>query len=516
METLLLIWNILLFLIVLTVIISIHELGHFLLAKRAGILIHEFSIGMGPAIISRKKGETSYSLRAIPLGGYVAMSGENGDNALINVGSIIGVNLNEIGLIKEIILDQSICKPLIVGEVLSFDLFGKDLKELFIEIKTEDQEIHKYQVTRDAKYLYAKKKEIQITPEESSFSSKSILDRFLVLFFGPLMNFILAIILLFMVAIIQGKPLTNNVVNDSTNPSLLKGDIITEINNIPVSNIDEIRTALESVNGHFVETTVIRNGETKVIDVYLTLVLQNIGIVNSTQPLYQDDLYIAGLGGKAKAAGLNVGDKILSVDDGSGAVLVNTWSELLEIARNYESDQITLVVLRKGEEKTITYEVLSEDVLSAIGTEKVSIRMGFTLGYAFDLLYTFTYPFTQFGGSVTEMVATLGLLFNPNSGVGVSDLAGPVGIFSLVSNAAAGGFISLIGFVAFLSVNIGLMNLLPIPALDGGRLIFLGYEAITKKKIPAKFELWVNNAFFFLLLGLFVFVTWNDILRLFA
>ncbi len=516
METLLLLWNILLFLIVLTLIISIHELGHFLLAKRAGILIHEFSIGMGPAIISRKKGVTNYSLRVIPLGGYVAMSGENGDNALISVGSTVGINLNEIGLVKEIILDQSISKPLLIGEVVSFDLFGKDLADLFIEIKTEDQVIHKYQVTRDAKYLYAKKKQIQITPEESSFSSKTILERFLVLFFGPLMNFILALVILFIVAIAQGKPLDNNVVNETSNPSLKSGDVITRINNIEVSTIDEIRNALETVYGNFVETEIIRDGETMVVDVYLTIVLQNLGIVNSTDPLYQDGLYVAGLGGKAKAAGLNIGDKILSVDNGNGPQDVSNWGQLITIARNYQAPTITLVVLSEGVEKSITYEVLSSDVLEAIGSEKVALRMGFTLGYEFDFLYTLTYPITQFGSSVTEMLATIGLLFNPSSGVGVADLAGPVGIFSLVSNAAAGGFISLLVFVAFLSVNIGLMNLLPIPALDGGRLIFLGYEAITKKKIPAKFELWVNNAFFFLLLGLFVFVTWNDILRLFA
>src|SRR5690606_4214352 len=133
--------------------------------------------------------------------------------------------------------------------------------------------------------------------------------------------------------------------------------------------------------------------------------------------------------------------------------------------------------------------------------------MGIDLGRAFDFVYLFTYPVTQFADSVSQMIATLGLLFNPNSSVGVGDLAGPVGIFSLVSNAASGGLMNLLVFVAFLSVNIGLFNLLPIPALDGGRLIFLGYEAITRRKVPAKVELWVNNAFFFLLMGLFIYVT---------
>ncbi|OED28788.1 site-2 protease family protein [Acholeplasma laidlawii] len=186
------------------------------------------------------------------------------------------------------------------------------------------------------------------------------------------------------------------------------------------------------------------------------------------------------------------------------------------LARNYNETTITLNVLRDGEYLTFTYDVLPEDTLNKLGHESIAVRFGFQTGYEFDFLYILYNPFQRFGGSVTEMVNTIGMLFSASSGVGVSDLAGPVGIFSLVSNAAQGGFINLLGFVAFLSVNIGLMNLLPIPALDGGRLLFLGYEAVSKKKIPAKVEGLVNNAFFILLLMLFVFVTWNDILRIFT
>lgn len=504
--------NLVLFLLVLTVIISIHELGHFLFAKRAGILIHEFSIGMGPQIVAKTKGDTKYAFRAIPLGGYVSMSGENGDYALISKGSRVGICLNEIGLVTGILLDQTRKKPLVTGEVVDFDLYGKNLSELFIEIKTDEGEVLRYQVTRDAKYYYGNQKELQITPEESSFASKTIWQRFLVLFMGPMMNFILALLLFIIVAAVQGKPVDDNVVHESSNPGLVAGDIIVNINGTDVEDLNDIRQIGELITDHVVPVVVVRNGVEESINLYVTILLQNFGLVNDTRDAYKDGAFIGGIGGKAGSAGVNLGDEITQVN----GIPVSNWSDILVLARNYNQTTITLNVLRDGEYLTFTYDVLPEDTLNKLGHESVAVRFGFQTGYEFDFLYMLYNPFQRFGSSVTEMVNTIGMLFSTSSGVGVSDLAGPVGIFSLVSNAAQGGFINLLGFVAFLSVNIGLMNLLPIPALDGGRLLFLGYEAVSKKKIPAKVEGLVNNAFFILLLMLFVFVTWNDILRIFT
>jgi len=514
MEFLSTIWSIIVFLLVLTTIISIHELGHFLLARRAKILIHEFAIGMGPVITQKKKGDTFYSLRAIPLGGFVSMSGENGDFQLIKKNQFIGLNLNEVGLIKEIILDNTIPNPSVTGKVLDFDLYGENLKELFIEIETQNGEINRYQVLRNAKYRFQKKKEMQLTPHESSFASKSLWDRFLVIFCGPLMNFILALAVLFIVAAVQGKPLEHNIVDESSNPGLKAGDVILEINGTPTQDIYEIRNALSNVVSNKVLVKLERDGIIleEVQEVYVIVIMQNFGLLNTMDPLTRDTLTIGGVGGKAKAAGIKPLDVITHINNQP----VTSWDEIITLARNYEQDQITVTVNRNGETITASYDVLSESTLNAIGEVMIDVRLGFSVGNAFDFGYLFTYPFQQFGQSVVEMVATLGLLFNPSSEVGVGDLAGPVGIFSLVSNAASAGFVNLLIFVAFLSVNIGLFNLLPIPALDGGRLIFLGYEAITRKKVPAKVELWVNNAFFFLLMALFVFVTFNDIGRLFS
>ena len=122
-------------------------------------------------------------------------------------------------------------------------------------------------------------------------------------------------------------------------------------------------------------------------------------------------------------------------------------------------------------------------------------------------------------GKPSKMIyTTLELLFDNSgagAGIGVSNLAGPLGIYQITSAALSNGFISLLGWVGLLSVNLGIINLLPIPALDGGRIVFLGYEAITRRKPNRKFENSLNYVVFLLLMGFFIFVTYNDILRLF-
>jgi regulator of sigma E protease len=108
---------------------------------------------------------------------------------------------------------------------------------------------------------------------------------------------------------------------------------------------------------------------------------------------------------------------------------------------------------------------------------------------------------------------TLGLLFSNT--VGVSDLSGPVGIYTITSNALSQGLVTFINWTALLSVNLGILNLLPIPALDGGRLVFLGYEGITKRKVNRTVENYLHAAMFILLIGFFFYITYHDILRLF-
>ena len=125
--------NVLLFIIVLGLIIFIHELGHYYFARKAGILVHEFSLGMGPLVYGKRKHDILYAVRAIPIGGYVSMAGESISDALIKKGDHISLTIDEKGIVSKIILDPNQFES-IRGDVVSFDLYGKHGKPLFIEI----------------------------------------------------------------------------------------------------------------------------------------------------------------------------------------------------------------------------------------------------------------------------------------------------------------------------------------------------------------------------------------------
>ncbi|MDE7101130.1 MAG: site-2 protease family protein, partial [Anaeroplasmataceae bacterium] len=201
--------SIIAFILILGVIIIIHEGGHFFFARRAGILCHEFSIGMGPAIYKKKFKETTFCIRAIPIGGYVSMAGEEITSDLVKVGNQIGLNILD-GKVSEILTDESL-EAQVQGEVVDIDLYGKDDMPLFITINDGLQD-HYYEVLRDAYYVFKKGDKMQITPYDRSFESKTLLQRFLTLFAGPFMNFILALFIYLIINFIQGVPNYNSSV----------------------------------------------------------------------------------------------------------------------------------------------------------------------------------------------------------------------------------------------------------------------------------------------------------------
>ena len=138
--------------------------------------------------------------------------------------------------------------------------------------------------------------------------------------------------------------------------------------------------------------------------------------------------------------------------------------------------------------------------------------MGVSPSYKFSILQSFAYSGKRTVASMTAIVDTFSLLFSGSASI--SNLSGPVGIFSLTKRVASQGFAQLLNLMGLLSVNIGLLNLLPIPALDGGRLVFIAYEAITKKKPNQKVETALITITMLLLFGLMIYVTFGDILRL--
>jgi len=340
------------FILVLGVTVLIHELGHFIFAKRAGVYVYEFSIGMGPKLFGfkRKNDETVYSIRLFPIGGFVSMAGE--------------------------------------------------------DMEDENKDI----------------------PKDKQLVSKKWHERFLTIAAGVMFNFILAIILLFIVGIFNGAP-TNEVFVDSVEPEypaygvLNSGDQIIEINGKEVNNTDMLSLELQVNSGKEVTFTVIdKNG---------------------------------------KEIKKTIAPKKVVVDDSESYVYGFTLTSEVE------------------------YGFL------------VAIRYAF--GKTFSLLQ--------------QMILIIFYLITGR--LSFDSLAGPVGIFNIVGEASKAGILSLMYLTAYLCINVGFMNFIPLPAFDGGRLLFLIIEKIKGSKVNPKIENAIHSVGFLLLMLLMIFVTWNDILRLF-
>ena len=334
--------NILLFVLILGVIVFVHEFGHFILAKWNGVYVYEFALGMGPKIWGFKKGETEYNLRAIPIGGFCQLAGE--------------------------------------------DLDTDDDKKI---------------------------------PKEKRLQNKKPWQRFLIMLFGPMNNFILAVILIFLIGLIWG--------GSTMDPVIYK--------------VDKDTAA-----------------------------------------------YVAGLRSKDVVVSIN-NNKIETSDDIS-----------LYLAVASTNKKNTIVVERNGEK--LTFKVKPKKVKEE-GKETykygIAMKQTKTKGFVNAISYTFN--------------KTKSILFTGR--VKLSQLSGPVGIYSIVGEQRSGGLASLIYLTAFLSINVGVINLLPIPAFDGGHILFIIIEKIKGSPVKPELENKIHNIFLILLLILMVIITINDIIRLF-
>lgn len=501
---------ILVFILVLATIIVIHEFGHYYFARRYNVLVHEFSLGMGPVLYQKEKDEINYSIRALPIGGYVSMSGEGLDN-IIKKGNTVGIILNDSKEVRGITLDETI-KPDFKGVVVDFDFSGEGEK-LFITIENE-LGINEYIVWKNTRYYYRNKKQQRITLNENSFEYKTLWQRFMIIFAGPLMNFILAFLLLFIVGILNGKPnLETNQIGVSNNEVISSGVVITEINGNIVNSFNEIMTEVQNSNNAYIS---IKLDDGSVINAPLRIAFNSIGLLYEDSDQTEGANFIFRIGqvfGRATNTDLDEGMIVTSIKiDNSEELIITDLGSLKAYLLNNQNGN--LVQIKTQNDLTVTYNLINAETIKTQGARLISVDLEVQPHRNFDFIYMITYPFSQMGRDVTGMIQTIGLLINPSSGVGVGDLAGPIGIFSLVKSATENGFSSLLIFTAFLSVNIGIINLVPIPALDGGRILFLAYEGIFRKKVNQKVENLLNLITFVLLLMLILFVSYNDILRL--
>lgn len=538
--------NIIAFIFAIGIIILIHEAGHFYCAKKAGILCHEFSIGMGPVLWQKRKGETMISIRAIPIGGYVAMADSTVEQILINEGETIGINLED-GSVKELVLDQNLDADFrgVVKHIELLGVHGEGL-EVTLEIDGEDKT---YPILRDAFLVSSPKDRMQITPYDRSFDSKKISQRFITISAGVIMNFVLSIVLYLIISFVTGVPANTNIVGSvgEAYPSakfLSSGDIIKEVNGKEVTDWNSLGVIMEDVAMEGKTTITLKYIHDGVLkeenNCGVYLVLNSFGLSNMQ---IDENASSNGKGAQVGNLGLKYGtgkDKATPSDDetvlkngdyitairihgNSEWTVINDWSDLISNLNAY-TDVISIDYKFYSQDKkkeidsqTPIYSY-SDALLSGQDIIKLKAYIGVSPEYHFDFWGCTKAGFKQFGESSLVIFSTLKELIAPSANireVGLSDLSGVVGIFNLVSRTLSSGFLAYLSLIALLSVNIGIMNFLPIPALDGGRAVFLIYEAITHKKPNKKFETLLNNIVFILLLILFVFVTYNDILRLF-
>ena len=568
--------SIIAFIIIIGLIICIHEFGHYYFAKKAGILCHEFSFGMGPALFKKQIGETTFCIRLIPIGGYVSMAGEEQTTDFTKVGTEVGLNFTG-DSVSEIILDDN-RQAEIRGKIKAADLEGKDGSPLYITLDLGIQD-HYFPVNRDAIYVFEDNKTLQIEPYDRSFDSKTIWQRFITLFAGPMNNFILAMFIYLIVAFCTGVPnMKSNKIGSITGsayPSydvLQKGDVIKEINGNGISSWTEFEKVIDK---EYETTTTInividRKGEEKSFEIEAISIIQSVGISNvgakNLKPIVEDDGYTYKDQDGVEhpiTSGLLLGttsyrnknmdapeksiitkikveynksdsNRLFNEDSHEEIYDVNSWIDVINIFKDIKSQaKISFVDFYRINDNNTSrntdddyYELVSEskqtttytdEVLTSQNVVKIKNMIGVTPSYKFDFFGCIAKAFQSFGSDFTLVFRTLKLLIAPSGvrQIGVNNLSGFVGIFSLIEKYIGNGILPLMAFAAMLSVNIGIMNLLPIPALDGGRIVFVLVEAITKKKPSKKVESIINTVFFVLLMILFVYITIHDIIRLF-
>lgn len=410
-----------------SVIIFIHELGHFVVARLCGVRVVEFSLGMGPALIKHQGKETLYVLRLLPIGGYAAMEGENGEFGEYE-NSKHGQKDND---------DNSIDSS--DEDTIVIEVDGDD--DIVLEVKVEDETARGLDVDVD----------VRVTVEDTvdgtdrvknprSFSDKTPFQKILICVAGPVMNLVLAFVLLVCV-LWEAESFGTNTIssfkeNSSTNlTGLRQGDTITKINGVSISTDMDI--VYEVLRDH-----------------------DHDGIF---------DMQVIRDGNKLNLEGVTF-QLVDPQPNANGEIDPNaTPSIFFDFYVESDRDLTFTKKLQRGLSET--YSLSRTSILSVV-----------------DLI----------GGRVA-----------------FSELSGPVGVGQVVGQAVGISLSTVLNLAAMISVSIGIFNLLPFPALDGGRIVFYSIEGITGKPINPKVEGYVNGVGMLILLTLMIAVTFKDIVNLF-
>lgn len=411
------------FIIVFGILVIVHEFGHFYFAKKAGVRVREFAIGMGPKLFQTRRNGTTYTIRVLPVGGYVRMAGRaEAEEETIRPGMTIVV-VQQDGVVTRLNLsDQT---ELVGGRALTVNRVDL-VDDMFVEgyWADDDQTLVKLPVDHEASVIEADGTEVLVAPRDTHFESAKLWQRALINFAGPMNNFILTVVL------------------------------------------------------------------------FMGLAFAMPGVTTTTlQDVAQNS--------PAATAGLKKGDTIEKIN----GVKMSSWQKMQTTIQALPKEKTTVTYERNGQSKTTT---LTPKAVKSGGMLVGQIGVTPTTTKAF--VPRVQYAFRATGQAMTQIFRAIQNLIQ---GFSLNKLGGPVAIYKNTEQVSSYGFLAIVSFTALLSVNLGMMNLLPIPGLDGGKLLLNAVEAVVRRPLPERVETAVTLAGVAFLFVLMIAVTGNDIIRYF-
>ena len=415
--------GILTFILVFGIIVVVHEFGHFYFAKKSGILVREFAIGMGPKIFAHiGKDGTAYTIRILPLGGYVRMAGWGDDTTEIKTGTPVSLTLTDDGKVKRINLSgKKLDQTALPMQVTQFDFEDK----LFIKGLVLEEE-KTFAVDHDATVVEADGTEVRIAPLDVQYQNATIWGKLITNFAGPMNNFILGVVVFWILIFMQGG---------------------------------------------------VRDVDTNQFHIMPQGALAKVGVPETAQ--------------------------ITKI----GSHEVSNWESLIQAVESETKDKtaptLDVTISENGSDKQVTVSPEESQGRYLLGVQP---------GIKSDFVSMFVGGFTTAADSALRILSALkNLIFQPD----LNKLGGPVALFKASSDAAKNGIENVLYFLAVISINIGIFNLIPIPALDGGKIVLNILEAIRRKPLKQEIETYVTLAGVVIMVVLMIAVTWNDIMRLF-
>lgn len=447
-------WNLISFIVALGILVAVHEFGHFWVARRCGVKVEKFSIGFGKSIWSKVgKDGTEYSISMIPLGGYVKMVDSRVD-----------------------------------------------------------------EVPEHEKHL--------------AFDKKPLWKRTSIVAAGPIFNFLFAIFaywLVFLIGIPAVKPVIGEVTPNSivAEAGIESGMELKSISGIKTPDWESVNMGLISHIGDDLMTVTLTSANEVGSEVTKTLdlrewefdpetqsAMQSLGFAPYTPEVYRVIEQVS-QGGAAEKAGVLPGDEIVAI----GEQRVTEWKQVVEAVRSNPDTPIELTVLRQGYEQTLTLTPGSRELANkeVVGFAGIAPKVAeWPESYRFDLQFG---VFESVGKAIDKTGQVIGLTISMLKklivgDVGLNNLSGPISIAKGAGATADYGLVYFLGFLALISVNLGIINLVPLPMLDGGHLLFFAIEAVIRRPVPERVQemgFRIGGAIIFSLMALALF---NDFTRL--